>query len=340
MLKEAINILNQKKNLTLEQMRMSMEEIMSGKADDAHIEAFLLGLKAKGETIEEITGAAMTMRKFVKRIKAPAGVVIDTCGTGGDESGTFNVSTIAAFVVAGAGIRVAKHGNRSVSSHCGSADLLEALGVKVVVDAKTAEETLDKIGITFLFAPEFHPAMKYVMPVRKKLKTRTIFNILGPLTNPAFANRQIIGVFNKELVEPLAHVLANLGLVHAMVVHGSDGLDEITTTGPTFVCEYGQNKFGSFSIEPTDFGIPKASAQDLKGADIQANAKIALDILDGKTGAKTDIVLLNAAAAIYLAEKAKNISDGLRIARDTIDSGVALKKLEMLKEFSNAENSK
>ncbi len=340
MLKETINILGEKKNLTQDEMRLAMEEIMSGKALEADIESFLLKLKEKGETIDEITGAALAMRKFVKKIKTPRGVILDTCGTGGDNCQTFNVSTIAAFVVAAAGITVAKHGNRSVTSSCGSADLLEALGFNLSIDQMKIEEALKKIGIVFLFAPQLHPAMKYAMPVRKRLKTRTIFNILGPLTNPAFASHQIMGVFSKELVEPLAQVLANLGVISAMVVHGEDGLDEITTTSSTFVCEYRDKKFKSYSINPEDFKIKRASSLELKGADPLTNAKIALDILEGKTGPRADIVLLNAAAAIYVAGKASSINEGLIKARGSLDSKEALKKLKMLKEFTNAENSK
>lgn len=338
MLKEAIKILGEKKDLTREEMRLSMEEIMTGKAQEHEIESFLLSLKTKGESIDEITGAALTMRKFVKRINAPAGVVVDMCGTGGDNSHTFNISTIAAFVVAGAGIRVAKHGNRSVSSSCGSADVLEALGVNLSIKEEKIEEALEKIGIAFLFAPRLHPAMKHAMGVRKRLKTRTIFNILGPLTNPAFVNHQIMGVFSKELVRPLTHVLANLGLKHAMVVHGEDGMDEITTTTETFICEYRDKNFRSFMFKPDKYGIPKCELKDLEGADVDTNAEIALEIFKGRSGPKRDIVLINAAVAIYVADAAHSIEKGLEMARNCLDSGKALQKLEMLKEFTPLEN--
>lgn len=335
MLKRAIGLLKQNRNLDREQMCLAMEVIMSGEANEAEIESFLMLLKAKGETVDEITGAALAMRKFVKKIKAEDVAVLDTCGTGGDNLQTFNVSTIAAFVVAGSGVKVAKHGNRGISSSCGSADLLEALGVNLLTEEEKSSQALKKIGIAFLFAPHLHPAMKYAMPVRKKLNTRTIFNILGPLTNPAFATHQIMGVFSKTLTETLIHVLANLGIKHAMVVHGADGLDEITISEKTFVCEYKESQFNSFLIQPEDFGIKRAQLESLKGADAKFNAKIALDILNGAKGPQRDIVLINAAAGIYVADAAKNITEGLVKARESIDSKKALEKLEMLKNFTN-----
>ncbi|MBU2541517.1 MAG: anthranilate phosphoribosyltransferase [Candidatus Omnitrophica bacterium] len=335
MLKEAIKILEQKTDLTQGEMRICMEEIMTGHAAESDIESFLLLLKAKGETVDEITGASLTMRKFVKRIKAPTGIIFDTCGTGGDNAQTFNISTIVAFVLAGADIRVAKHGNRGVSSSCGSADVLEALGVNLLIDAKAIEQALEEIGVVFLFAPNLHPAMKYAMPVRKRLKTRTIFNILGPLTNPAFATHQIIGVFDRKLIDPLIHVLANLGLSHAMVVHGEDGLDEITTCDNTLVCEYKDNDFKNFTIEPDKFGISQARLADLKGGDAVFNAQIVLEVLKGKDGPKKDIVLLNAGVAIYVADSAATIEAGIEKARESIGSGKALDKLQDLKAFTN-----
>jgi anthranilate phosphoribosyltransferase len=335
MLKRAIGLLKQNRNLDREQMRLAMEVIMNGAASEAEIESFLTLLKTKGETVDEITGAALAMRKFVKRIKVSDGVVLDTCGTGGDNCQTFNVSTIAAFVVAGTGVKVAKHGNRGISSSCGSADLLEALGVNLLVEEEKSSQALKKIGIAFLFAPHLHPAMKYAMPVRKKLNTRTIFNILGPLTNPAFATHQIMGVFSKALTETLIHVLANLGIKHAMVVHGADGLDEISISDKTFVCEYKEKQFNSFLIAPEDFGIKRMPLESLKGADAKFNSRIALDILNGANGPQRDIVLINAAAGIYVADAARNISEGLVKARESIDSKEALRKLEMLKDFTN-----
>ena len=334
MIKEAIAIINKKQDLTGKQMQDVMREIMGGKSTDDQIAAFLLALKSKGEAPEEITAAAAVMRQFAVKIKPNSDTVVDTCGTGGDNSGTFNISTISAFIVAGAGIAVAKHGNRSVSSKCGSADLLEALGVNIEIPPEKVEQCLNKVGIGFLFAPKFHPAMKYAMPARKKLKTRTIFNILGPLTNPAQAPFQVLGVFAKDLVMPLATALMNLGIRHALVVHGLDGLDEVTTTTNTFVCEVRDGKINSCEINPEDLGIKKASSQDLKGADVNINVEIANDILSGKKGPQRDIVLLNSACAIYVAGKANDIKSALKIAGESIDSGKAKEKLESLKEFT------
>lgn len=335
MIDESIAKLNRKINLTAEEMQEVMQEIMSGEVPDDKIATFLTELKSKGETIVEITAAAEVMRKFAVKIKSKEDVVIDTCGTGGDKSGTFNISTISAFVVAGAGIAVAKHGNRSVSSNCGSADLLEALGVKIDIPPEAVEESLNKIGIGFLFAPKMHPAMKYAMPARKRLKTRTIFNILGPLTNPAQASHQVLGVFDKDLVDSFATVLNNLGVKHALVVHGLDGLDEVTTTTNTVVCEVKDKRVFSYQINPLDFGIEKAKGEDLKGQDVNTNVKIAKEILNGEKGPKTDIVLLNSACAIYAADKASDIKLGLKLAQKSIDSGKAKEKLELLKEFTN-----
>ncbi|MFH1655317.1 MAG: anthranilate phosphoribosyltransferase [Candidatus Omnitrophota bacterium] len=334
MIKIAIEKLLDKINLTGKEMQAVMQEIMTGKVPDSQIVSFLSALKAKGETPEEITAAATVMRKFAVKIKSNRDVVIDTCGTGGDQSGTFNISTISAFVVAGAGISVAKHGNRSVSSKCGSADLLEAIGINIDLLPETVEECLNKIGIGFLFAPKLHPAMKYAMPARHQIASRTIFNILGPLTNPAGARHQVLGVFDKDLVEPLAAVLKNLGAKHALVVYGLDGLDEITTTTNTFVCEVKNQRLNSFEINPEDFGIKKAKAEDLKGADINTNVEISKQILDGKKGAKRDIVVLNAGCAIYASDKAGDVNSGIKLAEESIDSGKAKEKLEQLIEFT------
>jgi len=338
MIKEAIEKIKSKQSLTDNQMQAVFEEIMTGDTSESDIEALLVGLSQKGETIDEITGAARAMRKFVKRINVDSDVVLDTCGTGGDKSGTFNISTVSAFVVAGAGITVAKHGNRSVSSACGSADLLEALGINIQLEPQTLERCLEEVGIAFLFAPNLHPAMKYAMPVRKKLKMRTIFNILGPLTNPAFATHQFMGVFDKDLVEPLTHVLANLGTKHAMVVNGADGLDELTTTTNSFVCEFENGNFKTFTISPEDFGIERASLSELKGSDSVSNAEVALEILKGNHDPKRDIVLLNAGCAIYASDKVKSIREGIDLAGESIDSGRAFKKLEGLKRFSRTNS--
>ncbi|MBM3252417.1 MAG: anthranilate phosphoribosyltransferase [Candidatus Omnitrophica bacterium] len=334
MIEQVIEKLLDKINLTGEEMQAAMQEIMTGKVADAQIVSFLSALKAKGETPDEITAAAQVMRRFAVKIKSKENIVIDTCGTGGDQSGTFNISTISAFVVAGAGIAVAKHGNRSVSSRCGSADLLEALGVNIDISADAVEKCLDEIGIGFLFAPKLHPAMKYAMPARRQIGTRTIFNILGPLTNPAGAAHQILGVFDKDLLEPLATVLNNLGVKHALIVHGLDGLDEVTTTTNTLVYEIKERKIFSYEINPDDFSIPKANPEDLKGTDIDTNVEIANEILDAKKGPKRDIVLLNSACAIYAADKAEDIRVALKLAEKSIDSGKAKGKLEKLREFT------
>jgi anthranilate phosphoribosyltransferase len=335
MIDEVIAKLNSKINLTAQEMKEVMQEIMTGEVSEEKTALFLLKLKSKGETIEEITAAAELMRRFAVKIQSRQEVVIDTCGTGGDKSGTFNISTISALVVAGAGIAVAKHGNRSVSSKCGSADLLEALGVNIDISPDVVQECLNRIGIGFLFAPKLHPAMKYAMSARKKIKTRTIFNILGPLTNPAHAAYQVLGVFDKDLVNPLAMVLNNLGVRHALVVHGLDGLDEITITTNTYICEVKNKKIFSYEINPSDFGIDKVNPEDLKGADIETNVQIANQILDGQKGPKRDIVLLNSASAIYVADKVENINFGLKLAEESIDSGKAKEKLELLIEFTN-----
>lgn len=334
MIEEAILKLNKKINLTAQEMQQVMQEIMTGQVSDDKIATFLAELRLKGETPKEITAAAKVMRKFSVRIKSNEDIILDTCGTGGDKSGTFNISTISAFVVAASGIAVAKHGNRSVSSKCGSADLLEALGVNINISPEAVEQCLAKIGIGFLFAPKLHPAMKYAMPARQKLKTRTIFNILGPLTNPAQAAHQVLGVFDKDLVEPLAEVLKNLGVKHALVVHGLDGLDEVTTTTKTIVCEVKDKKIFSYEIDPLDFGIDKATSEDLRGADIATNVEIARDILAGKKGPERDIVLLNSACAIYAADKAGDIKIALKLAEKSIDSGKAKEKLTLLIDFT------
>lgn len=335
MIAEATKELSQSKNLTAGQMEAVMEEIMNGKADTPAIADFLVALSQKGETVEELTAAVSVMRKHVTPIQVKKEVILDTCGTGGDRKGTFNVSTAVALVTSGCGITVAKHGNRSVSSHCGSADILEALGVNINLSKEKIEACLDKVGIAFLFAPNLHPAMKYAMPARKQIGKRTMFNILGPLTNPASATHQLVGVFDLHWTEILAKVLANLGTVHALVVYGKDGLDEITTTTSTFISEAYKGKIKNYEISPEDFGFKKARLEDLQGGTAQDNAGILIEILKGKTGSKRDVVVLNAAAAIYAADKVNSIKEGVDLTRQSLDSGSALKKLELLKEFSN-----
>jgi|CXWL01.1.fsa_nt_gi anthranilate phosphoribosyltransferase len=322
-------------NLSKEEVRDVMKIIMSGNASEDELTQYLLALNDKGPTVEEITGAVEIMRQFVVGVKTKHEVVLDTCGTGGDHKGTFNISTLSALVVAGAGVAVAKHGNRSVSSICGSADLLEALGVNLNLDDTKLGRCLDEIGIAFLFAQKLHPAMKNVAPVRKSLGVKTIFNILGPLTNPAHATHQVMGVYNRDLVEPMAEVLKNLGLKRALVVHGNDGLDEITITDKTFVSEFNGVDVVSYDIDPEELGIARATHEDLAVVEIEDNVCIALEILKGNKGPKRDIVLINAAYALYTAQKVKAIADGIAAARESIDSGRALEKLEQLKEFSN-----
>jgi anthranilate phosphoribosyltransferase len=316
------------------QMQQAMEEIMSGKADDPEIVSFLTALNKKGESVDELTAAVQVMRGHATKINTRHKVILDTCGTGADNKGTFNISTIVAFVACGCGIAVAKHGNRSVSSRCGSADILEALGININMGKERIEKCLDDIGIAFLFAQDLHPAMKYAMPARKEIGAKTIFNILGPLSNPAGATHQLMGVFAKHWVQLLAQVLSNLGSKHALVVHGEDGLDEITTTAKTYIAEFYNGKISNYEISPEDFGIQKANLGDLAGGDASYNAKILLDILNGKNGPRRDIAVLNAAAAIYVAGKAKSIKEAISLATESIDSGKALKKFELLKEYS------
>jgi len=333
-MKSIINKLQEKKNLTADEMTQVMQAIMSGQALSGDIRSFLLALRTKGATVEEITVAAQIMREFVVRVSVADRVVLDTCGTGGDKVGTFNVSTLAALVVAGAGVKVAKHGNRSVSSRCGSADILEALGVDIHMPVERLAECLEKTGIAFLFAQRLHPAMKNVAPIRKELGVETIFNVLGPLTNPALATHQMMGIYDKALVEPMAHVLRNLGLKKALVVHGCDGLDEVTTTGKTFVSEFNGRDIQSYTITPMELGIRIVKLEDLKGGDLEVNVQISRDILAGQEGPQADIVLLNAGCALYISEKAKTISEGIAQARVSLKSGKAREKLEALQEFS------
>ena len=322
-------------NLTELEIENVMHEIMSGTSDKNDISDFLLALRAKGPTVEEITGAARIMRRFVVPIKTTHADVLDTCGTGGDKRNTFNISTVTALVVAGAGVAVAKHGNRSISSKCGSADVLEALGVNLNIEEKNLSACLDEVGIAFLFAQTLHPAMKNVAYIRKELGVETIFNILGPLTNPANATHQMVGVYNRDLVEPIAFVLKNLGLKRALVVHGSDGLDEITTTGQTFISEFNGKEVISYDISPEELDIPLAAERDLLGGDLQTNVRIVESILGGEKGAKRDIVLLNAAYALYISEKTNSIPEAFEMARRSLDGGLAAQKLKMLKEFTN-----
>ncbi|MEW5758472.1 MAG: anthranilate phosphoribosyltransferase [Candidatus Omnitrophota bacterium] len=335
-IKKAIAVLIEHSDLSHKEVELIFEEILTGKATASQIACFLTALRVKGETVEEITAAAQVMRRFVTKICAKDKTILDTCGTGGDYSGTFNISTVSAFVAAGAGVRVAKHGNRSISSHCGSADVLEGLGININISVEKVEDCLEKNGIAFLFAPILHPAMKYAQPVRQEIGIRTIFNILGPLTNPAGAAHQLIGVYDDKWVKPLAEVLLNLGSKHALIVHGKDGIDEVTTTTKTFVAEVKNKKVKTFEITPSEFGIKKASLSDLCDGSVESNVEIVRDVLAGKKGAKRDIVILNAGCAIYAADYALTIEEGMKKAKESIDSGKAAEKLEMLREFTSS----
>jgi len=334
MIKEAVNILVSGMSLSEAEMAECMNEVMEGRSTDAQIGAFLAALRMKGETVDEITGAARVMREKAAKIKSPEGV-LDTCGTGGDMSHTFNISTTVAIVAAAAGIPVAKHGNRSVSSKSGSADVLEALGIKIDLQPEKVEKCLFETGFGFLFAPLFHPAMKYAIGPRREMAVRTIFNILGPITNPAGAKRQILGVFSGNLTETLARVLGNLGAEDAMVVHGEDGLDEITITNGTKASRFSKGKAENIILAPEDFGLERGKRDDLIGGDKDENARISVQILKGEKGPKRDIVIINSAAAIVIAGKTDDFRVGAEMAKDALDSGRALRKLEDIKRVSN-----
>jgi len=335
MIRDLIKQLVNKKDLTAIQMQQVMREILSGSTETADIINFLTSLNEKGETVGELTVAVNEMLKYVEPVIVDTENILDTCGTGGDKKGTFNISTITAIVASGSGITVAKHGNRSVSSKCGSADILEALGVDINMNKARIKKCLKEIGIAFLFAPNLHPAMKNVMPARKQIAGKTMFNILGPLINPARATNQLIGVYSREWTRPLAQVLYNLGSRHVLVVHGADGLDEVTTTDKTFVSEVNNGVLKDYEITPEEFGLPKAKIEDLAGGSIQENVKIVQDVLNGKKGSAREVVLLNAGCAIYAADKTYTITEGIKLAEKSIDSKAALNKLELLREYSH-----
>jgi len=336
MIKEAIDKAVRKINLTESEMMGAMEEIMEGQATPAQIGALITALRMKGETVDEVTGAARIMRQKATRVNACATTIVDTCGTGGDRSNTFNISTTTALVVAAAGIIVAKHGNRAVSSGCGSADVLEALGVNVSANQDIVEECIQQIGIGFLFAPKLHGAMKYAIGPRREIGIRTIFNMLGPLTNPAGATAQLLGVYDPQLTEMFAGVLKNMGTKKAYVVHGSDGLDEATVCGTTRVAELSDGIIKTYNINPGDYFGKTYSLEDIRGGEPAVNAQIVRDVLSGKKGAGRDVVLLNCALAIMAGDKAKDIKEGIKIAADCIDGGAAVKKLQQLVELSNS----
>jgi anthranilate phosphoribosyltransferase len=348
---------NHSESLSRVAARDVMGEVLSGKCTDAQIAALLISLRMKGETVEEIVGFAEAIRAAAEPLPidraaesiAVTGTgrealaedcendsLVDTSGTGGDASGTFNISTATALVTAGAGVRVAKHGNRSISSKCGSADVVEALGINIQLSPERAAQCLREIGICFLYAPNLHPAMKQVQGVRRELRMRTMFNLLGPLTNPARANGQVVGVYSLELVEKLAEALSMLGLRRALVVHGLDGLDEITVTGVTRIAEAREGSVRSYEVEPEEFGMKRASLQEIAGGDATENAAIIRAVLGGEESARRDVVLLNAAAALVAAGRADHIAAALSLAAKSIDSGLAAGKLEALVKFSSA----
>jgi anthranilate phosphoribosyltransferase len=333
-------------SLSREEARAVMAEVLSGKCTDSQIAGLLVALRMKGETVEEIVGFAEAIRAAATPLNLQRNstvdvsdterdALVDTCGTGGDTSGTFNISTATAFVVAGAGVRVAKHGNRSISSKCGSADVMEALGVNINLPPERLVACLEEVGIAFLFAPAMHSAMKFVQTARRELKLRTVFNLLGPLTNPARASAQVVGVYSVELVDKLAEALSMLGVRRALVVHGLDGLDEITITGPTRIAEVRDSEVHTYEVTPEEFGIQRAGLQDISGGDAAANAAIIGEILSGKISARRDVVLLNAAAALVAAGKATHLADAILLAAQAIDSGAAKKKLDDLAHFTS-----
>jgi len=321
--------------LTRDESAKAFDYMMSGEATPSQMGGFLMGLRLRGETVDEITGAVATMRAKMQRVAAPPDA-IDVVGTGGDASGSYNISTCAAFIVAGAGIPIAKHGNRALSSRSGAADVLGALGVKIDLRPDEITRCIYEAGIGFMFAPAHHPAMKHVGPTRVELGTRTIFNLLGPLSNPAGVKRQMVGVFSRQWVEPLANVLKNLGSERAYVVHGSDGLDEITTSGPTAVAALDGGKVTTFEIKPEELGLTPAKPEQLRGGDADANAVALKDVLKGKKSPFRDVALLNAAAAIVVAGKAKDLKEGLTVAAKSLDSAEAEGRLDRLIAVSNA----
>jgi anthranilate phosphoribosyltransferase len=331
---EIIQKLIDRQNLTTEEARAAMDEILAGAASEVQIASFLTALRMKGETPDELVGFARVMRERAEPFwDGDVLPVLDNCGTGGDRSGTFNISTAASFVVAGAGIRVAKHGNRSATSHCGSADVMEALGMDIELPIPRLRAAVTEVGIGFLFAQRFHRSMRHVAPVRSQLKVRTVFNILGPLANPASARFQVVGVFSPSIHELMADALAGLGLDHAFVVHSSDGLDEISISAPTSVIEVHRGESRTFRVSPEDFGIAPAPAELLRGGDAKGNASVIESILNGERGPRRDVVLMNAAPAIVAAGAASGLKEGLRLAAGSIDSGKARQRLNALREW-------
>jgi anthranilate phosphoribosyltransferase len=338
---------NHRESLSREESRAVMTEVLTGKCTDAQIAALLVALHMKGETVEEIVGFAEAIRAEAiplelhkNRTLDVSGTgrdaLVDTCGTGGDTSGTFNISTATAIVAAGAGVRVAKHGNRSISSKCGSADVMEALGVKIDLPPARIAACLEEAGIAFLYAPAMHSAMKYVQPARRELRLRTVFNLLGPLTNPAQATCQVVGVYSAELVEKLAEALSMLGLHRALVVHGSDGFDDITISGPTRISEVREGQVHTYEVTPDEFGLRRSSLEDIAGGDAAENAALIREVLSGKISARREVVILNSAAALVAAGRADHLRDAVPLVANAIDSGAAAAKLEKLIAFTNS----
>jgi anthranilate phosphoribosyltransferase len=336
MIKEAIKKLSAKKDLYAQEMTEVFDEIMSGIAEKEDVKKFLLSLKVKGESPEEIAAAAGVMREKMKKVYTSAENLVDTCGTGGAPINDINISTISAIVLSGCGVKIAKHGNRSFTGKCGSADILAELGVKIELRPQKVRELIEKVGIGFIFAPNFHPAMKNVMEARKELKTRTIFNILGPLSNPAGANMQLIGVYSPGLTEIMAEALNKLGSKKAYVVHGLEGLDEISINGETKISELKDGEVRTRTIRVEDFGVNEGSLDDIRGGSPEYNKKVTLEILEGKDmSSRRDMVLINAAAVLKMIEKAQNLKEGVKLAAECIDSGKALEKLNRLRDESN-----
>ena len=336
MIKEAIETVVNGRSLTFEQAASAMDEIMIGEATPAQVASFVTALRIKGETVDEIAGLASVMQAKATPV-AVTGPLVDTCGTGGDGFSSFNISTTAAFVVAGAGLKVAKHGNRAMSSHCGSADVLEALGVRIELGAEAVSRCLETIGIGFMFAPNFHPAMKHAAVPRREIGIRTVFNILGPITNPAKAKFQVIGVPTRELGEKIASVLHRLGTEHSLVVHGTDGMDEISISGKSLVWDINRRSVSPpYEVFPEDLGFMKASMTQVRGGTARQNARILRGVLSGEVGVRRNIVIMNAAAALVAGNKASDLKEGVCIAEKTIDSGKALDKLDDLIKLSQS----
>ncbi|WP_371361465.1 Anthranilate phosphoribosyltransferase [Sporomusa rhizae] len=339
MLKDYLSQVVAGQDFSREEAKEAMQVIMSGQASEVQIAAFLTAMRMKGETSVEVAGFAEVMRALALKVECSTKKLIDTCGTGGDRRGTFNVSTTVAFVLAGAGLSVAKHGNRGVSSSCGSADVLQELGINLELTSQAVAESIDTIGVGFIFAPRFHQAMKYAINPRHELGFRTVFNLLGPLTNPAGAQCQLIGVYDPRLTTKVAQALKELGIARAMVVHSQDGLDEISTAMPTYITEVREGEIHSYVLEPENYGFSRCTLADYQGGTIGENAQIILRLLNGEHGPKRDIVILNAAAAMVAADAAANIKEGIELAAQSIDSRAALKKLEALQNFTQCREA-